>query len=437
MENKFLTDKKTLFDIIKTGTGPFLIKLIGILMTYGATYLLSNKIGAAGLGVISLLNSYLMLGSSILCFGLNSSIIRFVGEIFDRNDRSEFYDLLRKTIRIVFLLSIVLILVSVVFFEFNNSLDFLNNDNLWLYKCIVYILPFYSINLIFIEFLRSLKKFNISESLRNLNRPFFIIIAFIVLSVNDNVFNIKDIVYSVLVGIMCSMIFSGFKSFYYVKKMKLLGNKFLQESQMLKISFPMMINAFISNLRLLMPLFFLEYFFDSSYVGKYSIIVRISAIMGMVLVILNTFIAPKISNLYWNNKIDDLNNLLKNTGQIIFVLTSLILLIFFFFGKMILGFFGFEFVSVYSGLICYVISLFITSNIGFVGTFMNMTGNQVYYRNFNFITLVVSLIFYPLATYYFNIYGAIFVTIVSNIFINLGLCIYIFRKYKISTFIRF
>ena len=166
-------------------------------------------------------------------------------------------------------------------------------------------------------------------------------------------------------------------------------------------------------------------------VGIYSVALKLATITSMVLTAINTIVAPKFSELYWEYNLEDLKKVIRFSAKIIFFSSAPILLIYFLFSHQILSIFGKEFVQGASALIILSVGQFINSASGSVGYFLNMTGHQKVFRNIVFISSFVNIVLNYLLIPILGYNGAAFATAFSISLWNIMALVYAKIKFKL------
>lgn len=196
------------------------------------------------------------------------------------------------------------------------------------------------------------------------------------------------------------------------------------------VSTPMLMTAsmqfFIAQTGVVM----LGIFRTEAEVGYYSIAVRLAGLTAFVIKAVNSMAAPSFSELYHAGKVDDLLHVARKSSKLIFwavapILVGLVLL-----GKPLIGLlYGDEFTVAYPAMIMLVAGKFVSSISGSTGMFMNMTGNEKMFRNIvtvaSALIIGLGLILIPR----FGIEGAAFAAMISLSFWNLATLAYIKRKF--------
>jgi len=169
-------------------------------------------------------------------------------------------------------------------------------------------------------------------------------------------------------------------------------------------------------------------------VGYYSVAVKLATLTTFILTAINSMAAPKFSELYHSNKMDELFYVAKKSAKLIFWLSFPILLTLITFGKLILGIaFGENFVVSYSALIILSFGQFASAISGSSGMFMKMTGSQVVMSYIYYIVAAVNVLLNLLLIPSYGFYGAAIASSISITALNLIILCYIKSKYGKTT----
>jgi O-antigen/teichoic acid export membrane protein len=131
----------------------FIFKIGGMLSGYLVIYFISKNIGAYGLGIYNLFNTILLLFSVILGLGFHMSILRFAGQFNRENHFGELKSLSKNIFKLVIPVSI---LISIfIYFSAEYWINLLGKPVSYIFplKILSIILPFFTLQQIFIEFL--------------------------------------------------------------------------------------------------------------------------------------------------------------------------------------------------------------------------------------------------------------------------------------------
>lgn len=430
-KEKIINDKN-LGELLRGSAIAFTLKLTGMLLGYLFVYLISRKLGAEGIGYYYLMFNSLTVLGSIMCLGMNISVLRFVGQFNNPELQSRMHLLLNYFTKLSLPLSIV---VSIILFFGSGLLaDWLDKGEEYIIgmKLISIILPLYTINLISVEFIRGLKKVQISELIRSVLTPFFMIIGSLVL-LNHGLDKIT-LLYMLLISISILAVFSRISILNELRRIPKKDDNSFTINEFLKVSLPMMTTGVSITLLTFIPLFVIDLYYTQKEVGVYMLAFRLAGVISLVLLIVNTMAAPKFAELYWAKKHDELQRLISQSAKIMFWIALLISAVLILGSKLILGFFGNEFLAGIPILLILAIGQFINAATGSVGALMFMSGYQKESRTIVVISLLIAIGMYFLLVPKYSILGAAYVSMSTSVIINVTMVIYYYRKERIITF---
>ncbi|MBU1195103.1 MAG: flippase [Proteobacteria bacterium] len=422
------------FREILTGSAvTFLLKMSGMLLSYILMVIISQQYGAEGVGLYNISISVMMLISMMAMLGLNVSILRYVGQFNQTAQMHKVKLLYHNAIEITLPISIALSFLLYLYASEIATYFFKNTLYRQALIFISIILPFYILQDISVEFIRGLKKLNVSEYLRSVNRP---LLSIVFLTVLLGIFksNIMLPLYTLGAGI----VFGATYAFLFIKKhlyhVRDTNPEKISKKELITTSLPMMLTTIASFAMGNISLFLLEFYSTTKIAGIFSVAFKLSMLINIVLVVINTISAPKFSELFWANKHKELQVVLDHSARLIFISSSIIALMILGLNKFLLSIFGAEFMQGNIVLIILVIAQMINAMTGSVGVFMNMTGNQKALRNIFLLALLTNIISQILLIPSYGYEGAAFGTMVGAIVVNLLSVIYVRRRLGFRTY---
>lgn len=202
----------------------------------------------------------------------------------------------------------------------------------------------------------------------------------------------------------------------------------------LAISLPMLMTAAMNFIIAQTGIIMLGMFRSEAEVGYYAIAVKLATLTIFILSAVNSMAGPKFSELFHSDRMDELFHVARKSAKLIFWTTTPILLFLVFLGRPILHFaFGPEFTVAYPVLVLLVLGQFVNSVSGSTGLFMNMTGRQIVFRNIVFVAAALNIGINLLLTPRYGIYGAAIAAMVSLMSWNIATLIYIKVKFGRTT----
>ena len=214
-----------------------------------------------------------------------------------------------------------------------------------------------------------------------------------------------------------------------LKEKKILQKK-INYKYILNLSTPMMISSaflFISNWT---DVFMLGAMVSESELGIYNVAFKLGTLALIVIATVNTVLSPRVSELYTQNKIDQIKIEVQKATRMITYIAFPLVFILIVFRKFILSFFGSEFVNGELALAIIALGMLINAMSGSVAVVLNMTKHQKHLRNFTLFSVLINIILNFFLIQKYGILGAAIASLISNVFLN-GLGV-IFIKQKLG-----
>jgi O-antigen/teichoic acid export membrane protein len=389
--------------------------------------------GAEVVGIVAVINSFLIMVTIITLMGTQTSILRLIPEHLAKYSPTSAFKVYRKAQYMVIGVSII---TGVLFFFSAHLIadKVFHKPHLTYYFALASIFViFKSLMLLNIQAVRGLKLIKIFALMQVLPQTFnLVLLIFLGL-----LWSSRDIpVYTVLGSFALTGMLGWFiMEFAFRHKMRPQDPVHnVPVSKIFFISLPMLMTAAMNFVIAQTGVIMLGIFRSESEVAYYAIVVKLASLTAIILSTVNSMVGPKFSELYHLKKMNELFYVAKKSAKLIFWATVPILLGLIIFGKPIIRIaFGQEFIVAYPALVMLIIGQFVHSVSGATGLFMNMTGNQNVYKNIIFISAVLNISLNLLLTPKYGIYGAATAAMFSLSGWNLCVLCYIKKKYGITT----
>ena len=420
---------KIFIDLIRKSFNVFVLRILSIFLGFTFTYYIAQFYGAEGMGIFALCQSVLMISTLISLFGTDTASVKFISSSYYQKNyskiKSVYLSIVRIVIPISFLSSILLFLSSNIFYEFIFNKQ---NIEVGFVYIIIAILP---LSLIYVhsESLRGMHEVELYSIIKYFLIPFFSIILLVVFYDSNNIY-IPILVYGVSILITSIL---GF--IIWIKKSRFFTTNSMYTSinEVLKISLPLMISSSMLLFLQWIDILILGYFEPSDQIGIYNVAVKISMFGSIILFSINSIVAPKISEFFNQENFLELKKMIKASSKLMFFLTIPVLILILVFSEFILRFFGEQFVS---GVLCLnilIIGQLINVLCGSVGYVLNMTEYQNVFKWIVIFSVIVNIILNIILIPLYGIFGAAIASMISLILWNIVSCIYIYKKFNIST----
>jgi O-antigen/teichoic acid export membrane protein len=422
-------------DLTKKSFSVLIIRSFGVLLLFGFTLFITNFYSAENVGRYDFVRSTLMVLGGISLMGTNQSIIYYSGLLNARKSIESIRSIYSKMLKIIFTLSLIILGFFMIFFNESIINDiFKNRESYSLILKTILTLVFFAVTMLNIDTIRALKKTILSEMYRSMFRylPVFIF-AIILLKTNNE----ELLVEVYLLGFLLLSLFSSISVYILFKKIDKPNDK--SESftitEIFKTSSPMALSAIAYFIMQSIDIIILSIYEGFDQIAYYSVSVKLAMLTTLALMSVNIVIAPRIAEIYENQKMQKLQMLIKHSTRIIFLISICVLSVLFFFSEEILGLFGQGYVIANNALFFLLAAQFFNAVSGPGAIYLNMTGRQ---KTLNKI-LVSALIINILLNFYLipiqGINGAAIATLASLIIWNTITTVLIYSRDKIKIFL--
>lgn len=419
---KILKDKN-FFEVLKGSILTFLIKIFTVLLGMISNFIIAKYYGSEVMGVISILFSIMGISSIFSLIGTNVSILRFVPPLVKQNNYTEIVNVIKKIFLIVFFSGLISSLVVYSSSEFIATHLFQKSflgTFIALISFFIFSQAIGNISLSTIRALNKIKSFLILQFLPSLvNLIVLVCVTFLF-------FNQYNPLYSQLFAQFLTTVISFIIILKFLAKYKYTGINIGETSyrEIISVSSPMFLTAIMQSVITQTDIFMLGSLANVSDVGVYSIVMKLALLSSFIITSLNTFMAPKFSELFYNNELDELKNLAQKSTKLIFYVTLPITIIMVVFGNYLLSIFGDEFIGGYYALLLLSIGQLINAASGSIGYLLNMTGHQKQFNKIVLLGALINIIVNYLLIPLYGINGAAFASMLSVIFWNIMASVY-------------
>lgn len=385
--------------------------------------------GAEIMGTVAIITNFLNLATIFTIMGTNTSILRLIPEHMVRYSATSAFRIYRKTQYFVTALSIV---VGALLFLLSGPIagKVFSKPHLSFFLRLASIFALFlslmNLNTSAVRGLRLVRAFALMQLLPNASKLFFLMgITFLFFDP-----------YNPLYAQFAAYLFTALMGALIIRiefKKKIQPHDIVSDmpvKDILSISYPMLMTAAMSFLIGQTGVLMLGIFRSETQVGYYDIAVKLATLTAFVLNAINAMAAPKFSELFHSNQMEELIAVARKSAKFIFWTTAPILSGLVVFGKPVLSvLFGPDFTTAYIPMVLLVVGQFVNSISGSTGYFMNMTGNQNAFRNIIFVAAVLNVGFNLIVIPPLGIIGAALSGMVSLMVWNIAALVFIKYKY--------
>ncbi len=421
-------DKK--FSEILTGSAWALsARVIGAFLAMLTSVIVARLYGADVLGVVAVVNSFLVLATIFTVLGTGTSILRLIPEHLAKYSPTSAFRLYRKTQTIVTGISLVTggvfficagLIADKMFSKPHLSFYFATASAFVVFKSLM------ALNTEAVRGLRLIKCFALMQVLpQSFNLAILVSLGLI--------WPVKDVpVYALLGSFGLTAIIGWIIMEYAFRKIMQPNDKVhpISGRSILSTSWPMLLSSTMTFVIGQTGVIMLGMFRSDAEVGYYAIAVKLATLTTYILSAVNSMAGPKFSELFYSNKLEELFYVAKKATKLIFWTTTPILLILVFLGRPLIGLlYGLDFQVAYLPVVLLASGQFCGSIAGATSTFLNMTGHQKILRNTMVITALFNIALNVILIPEFGVKGAALAAMCSMILKNAYTVFYIKKKY--------
>jgi O-antigen/teichoic acid export membrane protein len=346
-----------------------------------ASIIIARFYGANIMGMVAVVNSFMLMATIFTVLGTDTSILRFIPEHLVKYSATSAFKVYRKTQLIVIAVSLITGFVFFMVADLIAGIVFSKPHLSFYFALSAAFVILKSLMLLNTQAVRGLKLIKVFAIMQLLPQGFNLILL-IVLGL---FWSSNDVpIYALLGGFAMTGI-AGWGIMEYsfrkiVQPNDVVGS--VPARKILSTSMPMLMTQTMAFVIGQTGVILLGVFRSEAEVGYYAIAVRLATLTTFVLVAINSMAGPKFSELFHTGKMDELFHVAKKSTKLIFWATSPILLGLIILGSPVLSIvFGGDFALAYPSLVFLSIGQFISSISGSTGFFMNMTGCEKNLRN--------------------------------------------------------
>ncbi|MFT6834652.1 MAG: O-antigen/teichoic acid export membrane protein [Francisellaceae bacterium] len=405
------------FEVLTKSMSSSLVKVGGMVLAFLISVYLGRTLGAEGLGIINL--SFRIVNILIIfgLLGIMQIIIREVAIAHEEKNNEHIINVMSTA----YLMSgVMTLLISLVFIYLSPFLaNTVFNEPRLTYPLMIALLVMapQAFSQMFAASLigrRKIWQSNLADQCLNVLISGLI---FFVLWLNkvDLTVDIAAIVYAM--GRLLVTIGMGL----YWKKILFSSDKKVYQFKSLYIkAYPIFITSLSLAILTNSGIILLGVLSDSENVGLFTVAARLADLTIFMLHVANSAVSPKISSLYKQNRMKELETMLQKTTQFLFFIGLVFFITFVFLGEYILAIWGEEFKEAYWILIILCFGQFVNISTGAAGQILTMTGNQKKQRAIALKCLFVVIVLMPIFISLWGSIGAALITTVGITSINIA-----------------
>jgi O-antigen/teichoic acid export membrane protein len=418
-------------ELLRGGSGAFLIRTLGIAIGYIFTLLITRNYGPEAMGVFALSQTVLMIVSMAARLGLDTASLRFMAEYSAHDQWGRVKDVYLKSLKLLLPTSLGFALLFYYLSPFMADYLFSKPNMAPAFKIMSLSLVPFVFLCFHSENLRALRKIAAYAFFTKVSIPLVAAAILVVMIYHSNNIIMPVIAYAIGTLILSILCLGKWLSFFKISQVEVETS--LSYKDMLSVSLSMLLASSMLYLMQWTNIFILGIFGTEAEVGIFNVALKLSFFTSITLFAINSIAAPKFAMLYSTGDLKGLGRLAQQSNRIIFWTSLPILLSFLIFPALILGFFGPEFRTGSFSLMILTLGLFLNAISGSVAFILIMTGRQKIFQNIMICSVVFNIILNLYLIPRFGINGAAFAYVAALAFVNLSSVYYIKKELQIFT----
>lgn len=419
-------------ELIKGSAGAFVFRLLGMLLGYVFLLIVAREYGAEGSGIFALTLTFISIGALMAKAGIDIGTMKNISKYNPQESPQKIKGHYLQGLGLVLLISLF---ITIVFnlSSLKISEYILNKPDLgYVFFWSAFIIIVLALIQFHAEALRGLKL--VSHYSFLMITSVYLFSTILVLSNIDFGITGLQFIDSFFIAHIVTLVIGVFFWLKNSNFRKNLPRYTEKHSDLIRSSLPIMMTGSVVMVMGWTDIIMLGIYTTEEDVGVYNIALKLAAVTTLSLIAINSIVAPKISRMYSENKLDEMQKFIHQATKLIFVTALPVLIIYIALPGTILGIFGSEFIVGATALIILTFGQFINATSGPVGQILNMTDKQKVLRDTGFLAASINIILNYFLIPQYGIEGAAFSTAFSGILWNLLCVFYIYKKFHILVF---
>lgn len=416
--------KKLLNETFTRSMASFVVRVMGVGFVFLFNMYIAREYGAEQAGVFLLGLTVATVSCALAKLGMDNVVLKHVAAGLAVSDWNEANGIIKLAVIVVVVCSAA-IGVGMYFLSNYMAVNIFNDERLeGVFKVFSFFIPAFSLLTVFSEALKGLGKVAYSQFFYVAMIP---MLALMVASLSDEK-DIEHLSLLYLILTLATLIGAVLVWCNTACRHGGIGVSCFQPRNALMTAYPLYIVAILAVVIDWNAVIYLGIFESVTEVAIFQICMKIALLVNFILVAVNSVVAPKISMLYRQDKIDDLRRLSQQSSTIVTLIVLPLVMFLVLLPEFVLSFFGDEFVIGAPILQLLVVGQLINVSTGGVGYLLMMTGNESGSRDLAIVFALISIVLnYFLVTLYGVIGLALGVALVMSL-INISAMFLVKRK---------
>lgn len=418
-------------ELVRGAGAAFLIKMLGMVATFGCHILLARCLGADSYGVYVVVLSWVLLLSTFSLFGFRPASLRFIAKYNAEKDWPRLRGFMQCSRRIVFFVSILMSIAMVIFAVVGkNQLD---SEFFVTLRIGAGLLVFLTLFILTSSQLQGLKHIVASLAPAGVLKPVLMIAGIgLIVWLHPTRLSASTAM-TVNLAITGLLFYGSLLWLTHVRPKDVRSAVPVYEtSSWVRVAFSLVLVGSLAAISRRTDLLMIGAMRSTTEAGVYSAASAGTALMTFGLMATNAVVAPMISELYSAKRNKALRKMVRLANLCVLVYTVPAFLAAVVFGEWALSFFGPEFTVAYWPFIILCFSQVVNALVGPVSFLMTMTHHEKEAARILAVAVLVNIVLNAALIPFFGIFGAAVATATSTIVKNVSMLVYVVCKMGIN-----
>jgi O-antigen/teichoic acid export membrane protein len=391
--------------------------------------LIGRYYGAEASGRLTLIVTVMGIFAIFINFGVKEALQKLIPELREKYNLKTAYAIFLKGNQLILIFSLI---AAVLLYFISPWLTTYWNepDMLWLFRISALFLPFYVLGELNYFSLRAALKVHTANMSLVLPTIIRLLVLLVITYYFFDTFNPIYLHWSTICFLPWLFSLIPIYKYFHQPAAKEEKLQSVNHQQVLSVAFPMLMTYAAFLVTNSADVFILKFYgVGTDLVGIYKTCTNISMLAATLLVALNTTVQPKITQLYTQKKLDEVQRIAYKSSKLIFLLSVPVFIILLFFSKYVMWLYGLEFMK---GAICLsilTIGQVFNTFCGPVAQLLNATGYHKQFRNISLLGAVLNIAMNLILVPKFGIEGAAVANAISMVLWNIIGTVYIKRTF--------
>jgi O-antigen/teichoic acid export membrane protein len=412
--------------LVKNSVIAFAVKIFSSIIGFATTIIIARNFTAVESGLYFVSISIISVCLAFSSLGLNDLVLKLIANFYKKDELEKANGIFYKSSIWVLIASLTFVLILYFSSSFIASTMFHDETLTPTLKVFSFAIPFMALLIIQSNAIQGLGRVWQSMCLTGPIQNIVIILCLTVCGVTTSIGG--AIAY--IAGAITSFLFGLFvwRKYLGVSRHTTHGNDIFLVScfPMLAVQVLIQVNTHASSL-------LLGLVGSINEVGYFAVGLRVATLIGFVLLAVNRVVAPQFAQIFNDNKIDDLQQLVTKASRLMVVSCLPGVLLMFFFPVFIMSLFGEEFKAFSNVLRILAFGQCVNVLTGNVGLLLSMTGHEKIQRNCMFFAVIGSIILGLLLIPSHDAVGAAIMVSFGVITNNLLAWFFVYKKVGVNT----